>query len=165
VGFSPWVRRKVLPPLHSSPLCPTAPIDSKNDKSRDKGCCGDSAMVPLIAAKTVGFGVGSEDGFCEEDQRSYCSRCVRLFVFRRQGEDKAVGVWRQRSCVASHSRVCAPWACALPRGTRFSARCSGAPKSCKAIRANGPARFGPQRESKRLRRTGDTPQDRAKFLQ
>jgi hypothetical protein len=39
-SFSPWVRRRVLPPLHYSPLYPIVRIDSKNNRWRDKGCCG-----------------------------------------------------------------------------------------------------------------------------
>jgi hypothetical protein len=51
-SFSPWVRRKVLPPLHPSPLYPLFESTAKTMGSAIKAV----AVSPLIAAKTVAFG-------------------------------------------------------------------------------------------------------------
>jgi hypothetical protein len=51
-SFSPWVRRRVLPPLHYSPPYPIVRIDSKNNGCAIKAV----AASPLTAAKTVAFG-------------------------------------------------------------------------------------------------------------
>src|SRR5882757_285448 len=48
-SFSPWVRRKVLPPLHPSPLYPFFESTAKTRGSAIKAV----AVSPLIAAKTV----------------------------------------------------------------------------------------------------------------